>query len=90
MNSDRTVGVLSFLSAVGVPLLFSCPLMKRNGSDDNADRNGKTAITPSIFGSNFYQLILDFLDRTSKRGEPGSTTVRLYFTVDRMRGTIDR
>lgn len=30
MNSDRTVGVLSFLSAVGVPLLFSCPLMKRN------------------------------------------------------------
>lgn len=64
--------------------------MKRNESDDNADRNEKTVIIPSIFLKLFLSMIFDFLDRTCKRGEPGSTTVRLYFTVDRMRGTIDR
>lgn len=60
--------------------------MKKNGSDDNADRNGKTAIL--LFTNKDLSIFFfDFLDRTCKRG---SITVRLYFTVDRMRGTIDR
>lgn len=53
-------------------------------------RIGRERLKLHLLLSNFYQLIFDFLDRTCNRGEPGSTTVRLYFTVDRMRGTIDR